>query len=233
MSNINLHLTYERPLTMGELSAIMIAIENLYKEAYKEVKRKNKELELPKNNFEPKIEKVSEGSINFLLHLPELIKSGIELISLITDCFNKIKEKIKGKPNNILDKQSTIIINNSNINVFGDYIQMHVTSKALEFCCNNKWNLEDEECISIYAIREYVVFKEKTPVIDFVSNIPDFLMRKYGFDSLKTKMQNTKAIFEELKISNTLDISSLSNYSKRHKNFIAREINELGNKGYL
>ncbi len=224
MPNIIFHLSYEKSLTMGELSAIMVAVESLYKAAYSDVRKTNKDL--PKDESVPKIEKITEGSINIDLNLSEIISETV--VGLILGGISAISKKIKEHKENkkkagILDRQSTFIINNSTINIIGNQIDMHVPSMALDICVNH-WDEQDEECFSIYAIREYIVQKKNTSPEEFICNLPDFLMRKYGYKSLKMKLQNTKEIFEELQKPNNLNISPLKNYSKRHWDFIKKEL---------
>ncbi len=225
MSNIKFHLTYDRSLTMGELSCVLIAVENLYKAAYKNVKRGKEGHDLPKEMPLPTIERVSEGSINIDLNLSEVV--GAAAATLISIAIERIIKKIKEKKTNDLDRQSSFIISNSNFTVNNNYFSMDASSKALDACSTIGWDLRDEECFVIYTIREYVLFKNETSIHDFIDVLPDFLMRKYGFDSLKMKLENAKYIFEELNVDNTLKISSMSGRSVRQKKITIDELTKL------
>lgn len=90
-----------------------------------------------------------------------------------------------------------------------------ITLKGL-FCKGKKdWDINDEILFVKKTINTYVKRMKNTDIDTFVDHLPKQL-KKYGRNSLICKVHNTKAVFNFLNVSNSLQAEELSHYSKRH-----------------
>lgn len=92
-----------------------------------------------------------------------------------------------------------------------------------------RWSESDERLFVNLIVDTYVIKKNKVDIYAFIDRLPANL-QVYGRDSLKCKVQNTKAIFNKLPFSlgDTLDCAPLERYSKRHERLIKEELRKLG-----
>lgn len=209
-NSIWFHFTYDKPLEIQEFTKLLNFVDKSFANALEMMSIKNPSLKISPNQ-PTKILGVKEGSIliNFLIE--GLAAIGVEIIKSIAEILRKrlaFKNRRAGDCIYIQDNQI-------NIHVGGDLI---IPSKI-------EWNKDDEEKFVSKAVETYVKKKMKISPDEFIRD-RDFLnlISIHGLNSLKARLQNIKAVFEELHIENSLKISGFSNYSQADKNNIKKYI---------
>ncbi len=201
-----IHFTYDEPLAIQEFVKLLNFVDKSFSNALDVISIKNHDSSI--SSKKPvRILEVNNGSILIDFLFEALTAIGIEVIKSI---FEVLKKRFASKNKQVGD----VIYNNEhqiNIHVGRDLI---IPSKI-------DWGKVEEEKFVRKAIETYVKNKLNIPADEFIRDV-DFidLISLHGLGSLKIKLQNIKAVLEELKIENSLDISGLSNYSKTNKDFI-------------
>lgn len=89
----------------------------------------------------------------------------------------------------------------------------------------NKWTLTEEEPFIKEVVDVYVVKKANDSIQKFLKD-HDFtdLIYAHGLESVKLKLQNTKAVFEEKQLNDSLDVKPLKRYSAQNKNLVEKYV---------
>ena len=88
-----------------------------------------------------------------------------------------------------------------------------------------KWSDEDNYQICKAVLEEYAVRKSDKPVNTFIDDIA--LPNPHKKESVRIKVQNTKYLMEESRITNTLSISGRDHCSKAHRIQFERACSDL------
>lgn len=91
-----------------------------------------------------------------------------------------------------------------------------------------KWTKKEDEICCKIVIDIYVIEKKNTSVADCVKCIRSCEGIKYEENSVKMRMQNIKALLEDMGISNTLDVSPLAHAGKQTLACLIAYLNECG-----
>ncbi len=207
-NSIWFHFTYDKPLEIQKFTKLLNFVDKSFANVLEAMSIKDPSLKISLNK-PAKILGVKEGSIliNFLIE--GLAAIGVEIIKSITEILRKrfaSKNRQAGDYVYIQDNQI-------NIHVGGDLI---IPSKI-------EWNKDDEEKFVSKAVETYVKKKLNISPDEFIRD-RDFLdlISIHGLNSLKARLQNIKAIFDELQIENSLKLNGFSNCSKTDRDIILR-----------
>ncbi len=92
-----------------------------------------------------------------------------------------------------------------------------------------EWSKGEEKICCAAAVAEYVQEKSSKDGEVFLNELKEkgeFSKRDIG--SMRMRLQNVKAVLDELKIENTLPFSPLSNASKQTRETLAQELKNAG-----
>ena len=80
-----------------------------------------------------------------------------------------------------------------------------------------EWNKEEDEICCQISLEEYVIKKGQANIDDIANKIKAQaeIKRERTLGAIKMRIQNEKAVLEELNIENTIPLGILKNYSKQ------------------
>lgn len=177
-------------------------INDLLGNIYKKLKTKEREEEKISLNNKPEIVSIGNGCIWIDVVIPILcatIPIAYDIIKAVINSYNTPK----------INYNQT----NSTVTLKGVY----------NYKKKQQRDFNDEKLFVKKIVNIFVKRQRKISDVDFVNNLPNTL-KKYGFKSLICKVKNTKSIFDELSVANSLQTTKLSHYSKRHMNLTLQEL---------
>lgn len=201
--SIEMHITYDAPLEVKAFAKLLNTIDKSFGYAYGVLKEKYRDIDFPTKS-PVKLKDVKEGSIwlDLLTNICVDIAVGV-LVSVLVD-YLKDKINIGRKKPEVYSEDGIIIVN------------------ILQASARASWTEVEEELFVRKAVETYVVKGLHTDPKDFIgdSGFEDIVDR-HGPNALRRKLENIKAIFDDLCVSNTLDIKGSGNYSKRNRDLVA------------
>ena len=209
---IRLHITYDKPLEVKQFAKLLDLTGEAFSCTYDDISVQYKDVDLPPKT-PATILKVGEGSILLELFSSALVSIASSVVaSILADA---LKEKL-GLGNKT--QGVTISADHSTINIHIDEHGSIVRHRA--------WNADEESFFVGRAVDTYVI--EKKICVDpeeFIQG-KEFagLVNRHGLNSLRLKLRNIKAIFEDLYVNNGLDVERLDHYSKRNEALVRKAL---------